>query len=381
MESIKRRSFAGSLRLASYRSPCTQTQGCGSVAFPATDSVSHIAFERISVSEMKSDPIRGVNMNRLAILTIVAGLFGCDRKEEALPEWERGAVKPPAKPQVPSQATLADYISNKRIYIDLDVGPGAENPFGQFNADGTYQTGAMLGGVAMTSGQPDEKGRYEVSGLTVTLSGADGGEDLVVFSTTEPVDGDQFTVTGEEGEQETVTIVRVEEAGPVVVATEKPGDEAKLDPRVVEALVAGDLETLEGYIEDGGDLDQRDKDGNTPLMVAIVFGRVDEAKAFVEGGAELDLKNKDGSTGLILAAFFGQTKTVKFLLEEGADLEIRNKEGATALDSAELPWEAAKGIVDLIGVLLHTPLGLELDYAEIEAGRPVCAQLLREAGR
>ena len=209
----------------------------------------------------------------------------------------------------------------------------------------------------------------------------DGGEDLVVFSTTEPVDGDQFTVTGEEGEQETVTIVRVEEAGPVVVATEKPGDEAKLDPRVVEALVAGDLETLEGYIEDGADLDQRDKDGNTPLMVAIVFGRVDEAKAFVEGGAELDLKNKDGSTGLILAAFFGQTKTVKFLLEEGADLGIRNKEGATALDSAELPWEAAKGIVDLIGVLLHTPLGLELDYAEIEAGRPVCAQLLREAGR
>ena len=97
--------------------------------------------------------------------------------------------------------------------------------------------------------------------------------------------------------------------------------------------------------------------------------------------ARLDLKNKDGNAALMAAAFLGQTETVKILLAEGADLEIRSNVGSTALDSAELPWEAAKGIVDLISAFVHTPLGLELDYEEIEAGRPVCAQLLREAGK
>lgn len=208
-------------------------------------------------------------MNRLVILTIVVGLFGCDRKEKAPSEGERGAVKPPpAKAPTPAQdqITLADYIKDKRLYIDLDVGPEAENPFGQFNADGTYQTGAMVGGVAMTSGKPDEKGRYEVSGLTITLSGDDEGEDRVVFSTTEPVGGDEFTMTGEEGEQETVTIVKVEKAGPVAVATDKPEDGllSKLDPRILEALATGDLKALEDYIEDGGDLNQRDEDSYTP---------------------------------------------------------------------------------------------------------------------
>ena len=324
-------------------------------------------------------------MNRLVILIIVIGLVGCDRKEDVTPEVERGAVKPPAKAPTPAQdqITLADYIKDKRVYIDLDVGPEAENPFGQFNADGTYQTGAMVGGVAMTSGKPDEKGRYEVSGLTITLSGDDEGEDRLVFSTTEPVGGDQFTVTGEEGEQETVTIVKVEKAGPVAVATDKPEDGlfSKLDPRILETLATGDLKALEDYIEDGGDLNQRDEDRNTPLMVAIVFGRADAARVLVDAGAKLDLKSKKGDTALILAAFLGQTETVKILLEKGADHEIRSNAGASALDSAELPWEAAKGIVAAIDSFVHTPLGIKMNYDEIEAGRPVCAQQLRDAGR
>jgi hypothetical protein len=322
-------------------------------------------------------------MNRLVILTIVVGLFGCDRKEEATPEVERGPVKPAAKVPAPTQdqITLADYIKDKRVYIDLDVGPEAENPFVQFNPDGTYQAGSMVGGVATTPGKPGDQGTYEVSGLIITLTGDDGGGDELEFSTVEPVGGDKFTITKEE-EETVLTILKVEEASPITtVAAEEPGKEKELDVPVVEALIRGDLKALEEYIEDGIDLNQRDKDRNTPLMLSIIFGRADAAKALIEGGAKLDLKNKDGNTALMSAAFLGQTETVKILLAEGADLEIRSNVGSTALDLAELPWEAAKGIVDLISALVCTPLGIKLDYDEIEAGRPVCAQLLREAGR
>ena len=78
----------------------------------------------------------------------------------------------------------------------------------------------------------------------------------------------------------------------------------------------------------GGDLNQRDKDRNTPLMLSILFGRADAAKALIEGGAKLDLKNKDGNTALMSAAFLGQTEIVKILLEKGAELEIRSNVGS-----------------------------------------------------
>ena len=74
-----------------------------------------------------------------------------------------------------------------------------------------------------------------------------------------------------------------------------------------------------------------------------------------KGWARLDLKNKDSNTALMPAAFLGQAETVKILLEEGVDLEIRSNVGTTALDSAELPWEAAKGILNLISAFVHTP--------------------------
>jgi ankyrin repeat protein len=115
-------------------------------------------------------------------------------------------------------------------------------------------------------------------------------------------------------------------------------------------------------------------------MFAITFGRLEVAKALIKGGAKLDLKNKDGNTALLSAAFLGQPEIVKALLEKGADVNAKNNDGSTALASAELPWELAKGILDFLSAIVYGPAGVTLDYEKIKAARPVCAQILRDAG-
>ena len=76
------------------------------------------------------------------------------------------------------------------------------------------------------------------------------------------------------------------------------------------------------------------------------------------------------------AAFFGRTDFVELLLAAGADLEHQESGGSTALDVVTVPFEAMRDIDDFVGSAL-APYGLELDYARIEAARPVIAEMLR----
>lgn len=145
------------------------------------------------------------------------------------------------------------------------------------------------------------------------------------------------------------------------------------------AAATGNVGAIRDHVAAGSDLNQKEPaGGSTPLMTAAVFGQTEAVRALIKGGADLNLQNNDGSTALISAAFLGRTEIVKTLLAARASTEISNNVGATALQAAEVPFEAAKGIYDVIGQALG-PLGLKLDYEQIKAERPRIAELLRAA--
>jgi hypothetical protein len=146
-----------------------------------------------------------------------------------------------------------------------------------------------------------------------------------------------------------------------------------------EAVLRGDLKTVQDHITAESDLNELDSvSQSTPLMTAATFGHINIAKALIDAGANLDIKNNDGSTALISAAFFCRTEIVQALLDNGADAQIRNNMGSTALNSVEGPWETVKPIYDLIGAML-APSGLILDYERIQSTRPNIAAMLQES--
>lgn len=77
------------------------------------------------------------------------------------------------------------------------------------------------------------------------------------------------------------------------------------------------------------------KDGNTKVV-----------ELFLQAGMNVNTKNADGQTALMLAAYTGHIDTVKLLLKHGAYINVIDKFGDSALS-----WAAAESHADIVKLL------------------------------
>ena len=69
----------------------------------------------------------------------------------------------------------------------------------------------------------------------------------------------------------------------------------------------------------GAKPDFKDKDGNTPLMLATLRRSYDTAELLLKVGARVDEANNDGETPLIAAVHAADVRLMRILLEKGAN--------------------------------------------------------------
>ena len=100
----------------------------------------------------------------------------------------------------------------------------------------------------------------------------------------------------------------------------------------------GDTDAEQGYkdlanflLENGADINVRDKDGNTALMLAIRSENTEIATFLIENGADVNEKTDSGDTVLMVAARNGNYEDAKFFIENGADINSNDTHGKTAL--------------------------------------------------
>jgi len=70
---------------------------------------------------------------------------------------------------------------------------------------------------------------------------------------------------------------------------------------------------IRALIKAGADVNAKDKDGFTPLMIASMYGHIDCIRELIKAGANVNLKNKNGETALMIAEKYGYTNCVKEL--------------------------------------------------------------------
>ena len=115
------------------------------------------------------------------------------------------------------------------------------------------------------------------------------------------------------------------------------GYTADLDSDLINAVLQADTATVSALLAAGSDVNAKNRDGETVLILAAKYGYTDVVKALLAKGAEVNAKDPYlyGRTALLLAANNGHADVVKALLAEGADLNARDRFGDTALTCAK----------------------------------------------
>ena len=161
---------------------------------------------------------------------------------------------------------------------------------------------------------------------------------------------------------------------PFVIAED--GDFMKSFLKSIEDTLAGaarmgDLEAIKQHIADGVDVNALFFE-MPPLTWAAMMGQTEAVRLLLQHGADVNGRNSDDNTALHLAIFLGRAGTAELLLKSGADVNAKNDDGATPVDLLHVPWEMTK--------LLTRPMGIELEQAQVEAGKAKIRELFGVEG-
>ena len=106
---------------------------------------------------------------------------------------------------------------------------------------------------------------------------------------------------------------------------------------LIKACMANNIAKVKKLLARGADIEEKDEDDKTALIISSRSGFTNIVKLLIENGAQVDKKDNGGSTALIWASFGLHADVVQLLIDKDADLEARDKgSGYTALDFAKI---------------------------------------------
>ena len=109
------------------------------------------------------------------------------------------------------------------------------------------------------------------------------------------------------------------------------------------------LEKISEYlVENGADVNAKDRQNKTAMIHASESGRLEMVKCLVKNGADVNAKDNLNDTALMAASFNGHLETVKYLVENGAQLNAKREDGVT-----ELMYASERGHLEMVKYLVE----------------------------
>jgi len=103
---------------------------------------------------------------------------------------------------------------------------------------------------------------------------------------------------------------------------------------LTNAAANGHTDYVELMLDNGADINFATDWNRTPLWAAAREGRLETLRLLLRRGADLDVQTKNGRTALFWASVNGYTECVRALLEAGANRSLKDNDGHMALDVA-----------------------------------------------
>ena len=125
-----------------------------------------------------------------------------------------------------------------------------------------------------------------------------------------------------------------------VSALPAASNNSKANEALLAAAADGHADKILAALKKGADPNTKDDQGNTPLIIIssdTIWGNAkDVLDAFIKAKANLDAKNKEGATALMIAAANDRWSWVDLLLAAGAKVNAKDNDGWTPLMYAAL---------------------------------------------
>jgi hypothetical protein len=141
----------------------------------------------------------------------------------------------------------------------------------------------------------------------------------------------------------------------------------ELNFKLVEAAFRGAHTEVNALIEEGADVDAKERHGNTAIAEAALAGHTPTVGVLLRHHANPNIPGEDARTALHRAAFHGWNTAVELLLNWGADPDAKDEAGKTPSQIARA-WRTRE-ILDGFSREKHREIREQKD-AERAAARP-----------
>ena len=111
----------------------------------------------------------------------------------------------------------------------------------------------------------------------------------------------------------------------------QPERQAMSDDDFIKLCKLGDVQKVEEAIINGTNVNAKDNNGSSALMLATKQKQTKTVELLLKHGANVNFQNNDGITPLMMAVMNFDTKTAELLLKHGANINAQDKHGRTAL--------------------------------------------------
>ncbi|PIC69359.1 hypothetical protein CSV77_14235 [Sporosarcina sp. P16b] len=108
-------------------------------------------------------------------------------------------------------------------------------------------------------------------------------------------------------------------------------EETEVDEQLLTAARRGEMKIVADLIENHADLNVRDDEGRTALMIAVYNEDAEMAEILLDAGANVDLQDNMKNNPFLYAGAEGYLDILKLAIAAHADPAIRNRYGGTAL--------------------------------------------------
>ncbi|ROQ88869.1 hypothetical protein EDE04_7261 [Streptomyces sp. 2132.2] len=103
-----------------------------------------------------------------------------------------------------------------------------------------------------------------------------------------------------------------------------------VDRELLDAARAGDADAVRAAVEGGANVEVRDEELRTPLLLASLADHVETARVLVAAGADVDAQDARQDSAWLVTGVTGSVAMLHVLLPAGPDLRRTNRFGGVA---------------------------------------------------